>query len=200
MHDFNFRKPFVYSNIFPIRDFKVGGSYKFIISSVDTNLIKHFSSGLRSEKLIDLNGICFAITDIKPINIKLKRNDVIETGTPIVIKHNNTYFGYGNKLNADEFFKHLSNSLRKKYNIFNNKQIETFNLINCFSNTEFKRITAVTLNIKNNKTTIIGSKWSFQITPDISEKDLEILQFNFDAGFGQKTSMGFGLVNKIKGE
>jgi CRISPR-associated endoribonuclease Cas6 len=69
--------------------------------------------------------------------------------------------------------------------------------LDCIENIYFKQITAVTLNLKNNKNTIIGSKWKFKIKKDITPLNMKFIQFNFDSGFGQKTAMGFGCMNRI---
>lgn len=200
MHDLNIRKPYVISNVFPVSDFIIGQDKNFIISSIDNTLIKHFQDCILKNNLIDLDGIRLVVVDIKPIKVDIKPGDIIETGTPIVLKYENKYFGYKNNINAVEFLDKLSRTMLKKYNNFNNKSITEFDLQKCFSKFEFYKTTAVTLNIKGNKSTIIGTKWRFKVSKYINKEQLQILQFNFDCGFGQKTAMGFGCMNKVLGK
>lgn len=198
LHDYAGRKYFTYTNLYPPNDFEIDNKYNIIVSTPDNNLGNVFLNGLYEylTQQIELDDLRFIMMDIRLVNMELKAGDMIETGTPIVIKDNNSYWGYrdGNQ-NIQDFIQLLGDSLTKKYNQFHNTN-RNFKLLDCIRNLRLKRITSVSLIIKKEKCNIIGSKWNFKIRDDISKYNLEFLQFCFDAGFGQKTAMGFGCMNR----
>ena len=212
LHDHPSYKFFCFSNIFPLNienghlgHFKEGEIKNLIISSPDHVFIKALNAGL--PKTIHVGEYCFEIVDIRILNPKIKRGDVIRAATPIVIripKYN--YERYGISSNKDYVFwranehpiqvfvKQLEENLIKKYKQYRHEETEEIPIFD-----EYKYIKSTCNHIITNgmESQIIGSIWEFRLGP-MRREQKELLQFGFDAGFGEKNPMGFGFVNRIE--
>jgi len=99
----------------------------------------------------------------------------------------------------DEMNKLLTNNLRNKYEIINNKKIKTEVTIT-LDEDYLKRHPRVTKKITINEygrfpVDIVGIQSPFKI-----KGDPELIKVGYQCGFGEKNSMGFGMTEVINNE
>lgn len=168
------------------------GILSFYLSSPSEKLIKNFARGFLENEINFLN------EKMNTLNIELIKTssfndkEIFNTLSPIIIRKKRDENG---KIKiwdlppSDDFFKGIENNLIKKYCIFNkinqtNKQIKAYSEM---ANVKRKRIT---IN-KGNHTTYHRA----YLMDLILEGDKELLKFAYDAGLGEKNSMGFGMID-----
>lgn len=211
LHDETNIKFFNFSNIFPINDYSISDNKYILLSSPDYVLMNIFKQKLEQEKnnkIINIYTMKFLLREVKELNIIIKPGDTIYTETPIILKYNENdkTMWWGSKeagQNLSKFIYYLEQNLIKKYSYFYfmNKNISDsgmFSLQKHFQKIEFKRTACLPVSIKGNTEYNVGSLWRFEISKNINRHTLRFLQFCFDAGFGQKTAMGFGFLNNDK--
>ena len=202
-HDESGYRFFSFSNIFPSKfengDIRNGDIRNLIISSPNDRFISYLKEQLEYLQNIQIGWMKFRVEYASKLNIILPHHMFsLITQTPIVInirKYRYEELGYTVNNGYDSaywrhdkplklFVTQLHDNLVKKYNAYqgsdNDVEVE-------FTRFRFLREAATRLDQKNIK---IGSKWEF-IFPQSSP----ILQFGFDAGFGESASLGFGFMN-----
>jgi len=211
LHDETNRKFFNFSNIFPVSDYRMSDTKYILLSSPDNILMNIFKEKLEQEKnnkIINIYTMKFLLREVKELNIVIKPGDTIYTETPIILKYseNDKTMWWGSKeagQDLSKFIYYLEQNLIKKYSYyyFLNKDIKNtkiFSLQNHFQEMKLNRIACLPTSIKDNTEYHIGSLWKFKIADNVSRHTRRFLQFCFDAGFGQKTAMGFGFLNNEK--
>lgn len=211
LHDKEGYKFFCFSNIFPIKDMVEGESSNLIIASPNDTLIASLEGVLQrfsvDNKVINIGELSFEVKGIKKLETKLKRRDLrVITATSVIIRiPERNYDRYGipeeerkqryvywrPKYSFEAFLKQLSENLIKKFNEFYGTRIEDYELFEQFV---FRRPTATKVVIDGKEYVMVGSMWEF-IWSYLDETQRKVLEFGLDAGFGERSSLGFGFVN-----
>jgi CRISPR-associated endoribonuclease Cas6 len=89
----------------------------------------------------------------------------------------------------------LSENLIKKFNEFYGIKVDEHELFEQFI---FRRPTATKVIIDGREYVLVGSMWEF-IWSYMDETQRKVIAFGLDAGFGERSSLGFGFVNKVGG-
>lgn len=201
-HNIEYTKCFAYSNIFPINDFKSGNLKTIIISSPDTNILNTLCSAL--DKLITepvkIGMNYFVVENYNPVKMHLYSNSTIETATPIILRLNDEYdneFWQPKKHKAELFLSQLESNINKKYHKYSNQNDFKLDIRRTFDKIELKRTIVAHIKKKNSEFKLLGSTWRFQIATNINKENLSLLNYAFDLGFGEMSSMGFGFMNKV---
>jgi len=202
LHDDKQRKYFSYTPVFPYRDNQIGDIKRFVISSPDTNLVSLFHSSFAYllHQQIELGNARYVITDIKKFDKKLYPNMKLKTSNMIILKSNEDgmYFGYSKRTNRlSEFIQLLENNMNVKYKKFFNIQNKDHDILlkDCFDTIKIKKYASSPLTKSKSNSFVIGSSVDFRLKNNLTPLQMNFLQFNFDAGFGMKTAMGFGSMN-----
>jgi CRISPR-associated endoribonuclease Cas6 len=178
-----------------------------ISSPLIDDFIKNFIIGTFEKQIIDLTELNF------PIRFKINFVEIIPTPqffnemkfkmmTPLVLstirEHNNkTSQYYLRPEDTDEINRVLTKNLQSKYQAIYNKELPgviRLNWDNDYLN-KFKRITKkITINQHGYfPIDIIGMQAPFTV-----EGNPELLKIGYECGFGEKNSMGFGMVEVVK--
>ncbi len=214
LHDKKSYKFFCFSNIIPFSEkIKEGEEKKWIISTPLDYIATTLLDGLiiMKENAIPLNigEMIFEIVDIDLKKPKIKKNFTVKTQTPIIIRiperkydqyniplkfRKKRYVYWRPMYKKEAFHEQLKSNMIKKFLTFHKELGENFKLD--YSSellTENPIISRVF--IKNKEQIFVGSLWRFEFKPkDKLEK--ELILFNFDAGFGERNSYGFGFMIK----
>jgi CRISPR-associated endoribonuclease Cas6 len=194
-------KGFCFGYLYPVRNESIdeGKGYSIVVSSPLPCLIQELFFRLEEGEIINLGETSFALDAFCVKQFNLSLNSTIETVTIInLTKHEKDKIIALNYNNQD-YLEALRKNLIRKYNSFNQDRIEeNFPL---FENIDISLMKkgkfAVPLLLhngeKDNKFTVIGNKLRFKFN-NISEKQLRILQFCFDAGFGERNTYGMGFM------
>jgi CRISPR-associated endoribonuclease Cas6 len=216
VHDREGYKFFSFSNIFPIRDMGEGDFVKLIIASPNKELIASLEGPLQEisarASLINIGEMSFNVVNVKKLEIKLKRGDLrLITATTVIIRipernyerygipedeRKHRYVYWRPKYSFEAFLKQLSENLIKKFNDFYGTQLENHELFEQFM---FRRPTATKVVIDGREYDLVGSMWEFTWSY-IDNQQRRVIEFGLDAGFGERNSLGFGFVNKIRSE
>ncbi len=214
VHEKEGYKFFCFSNIFPIGDMHEGDRAKLLIASPNTALIASLEGTLRaiaaSETRVHIGEMSFDLLDIKRVEIKLEARTLrVLTATPVIIRipernydryeipeseRKQRYVYWRPKYSFEAFLKQLSENLIKKYNEFHGTELDTSDLFEQFV---FRRPTATKVVIEGREYVLVGSMWEF-IWSSLTKLQRTLLAFGLDAGFGERSSMGFGFVNKVE--
>lgn len=186
-------KFFNFSNIFPVSDFKIDEFKNLIISSPNDLLINVLKDSLSEVKVFRLNKYYFRLENITFLNSKVKSR--VLTSTPIVLFENNRenrYYSFKSNPDFNFYFNRLKDNALKKYNAFTGENFVLDGEL--FSSFSFRKEVAVPISKKGEKFLIIGSLWSL-LEFNINKENKDFYQFLFDTGFGEKNSLGFGMLN-----
>ncbi|MBQ7927499.1 MAG: CRISPR-associated endoribonuclease Cas6, partial [Methanobrevibacter sp.] len=118
-----------------------------------------------------------------------------KTLSPIIIRDTKQIDGQEKRIDLppnDKFFKGIKNNLIKKYCIFNdiNNTDKQINVFSEMANVKRKRIT-----IPKGPNTTYHRAYMMDL---ILEGDLDLIEFAYDVGVGEKNSMGFGMLKYIE--
>jgi CRISPR-associated endoribonuclease Cas6 len=212
VHEKEGYKFFCFSNLFPIRDMEAGDSSNLIIASPNNELIAALAGTLQhyttDRRAINIGELSFEVNALKKVETKLGSGNVrMLTATPVIIRiPERNYARYGipederkqryvywrPKYSFEAFIKQLTENLIKKFNEFYGLKIENYDLFEQFV---FRRPTATKVVIDGREYVMVGSMWEF-IWSYLDETQRAVLEFGLDAGFGERSSLGFGFVNK----
>ncbi|MDO5851596.1 MAG: CRISPR-associated endoribonuclease Cas6 [Methanobacteriaceae archaeon] len=168
------------------------GVINFYISSSNDYLIKSMVNGYLNDLKINFgNHILFVekielIPEIK-INNKMKFNTI----SPIIVRTKKEING---KLKiwdlspSPDFFKGLEKNLVKKFNSFNNSNITD----KIFISSDMRNVKRKRIGIKKDNNYIYQRAYMMDL---ILEGDPKLIKFAYDAGIGEKNSMGFGMLD-----
>ena len=202
LHETDGFKGFCFGNLFPVKNNRLieNKEYSVVITSPLPKIIETLFFQIKEEEMLNVGEFSFTVMRVQLQRFKIKPSDVLETMTLInVTKHDNGKIR-ALKFKDKGYLEHLRKNLVHKYNQFNEvKVLDNFDL---FKNIEIKlRKGRNELSIpiffynkeKNKRFNIIGNKLVFHIN-DVSEEQLKVLQFCFDAGFGERNSYGMGFM------
>ncbi|WGI17898.1 CRISPR-associated endoribonuclease Cas6 [Methanonatronarchaeum sp. AMET-Sl] len=160
----------------------------FILTSPDEKFIEGFVSGLLQEPEFNLGETSFLVKSIEIIDErKIPSKCVLKTISPIYVKTKREIDGEIKDWDLypkdGKFYENLHKNLVSKFKEYHGREPEN----------DFFDITEV-IHFKGRRYTIAGdnrrcSEMKFKI-----EGSEELLNFGYQAGFGEKNAMGFGCV------
>lgn len=172
------------------------GVISFYISSPNDFLIKSLVDGFLEDLEISFQNQKLTIQKIEALKTpEFSSKSEFKTLAPIIVRTKKEIDG---KLKiwdlapSDKFFKSLENNLIKKYIKFNNLT-KTDKKINIYSDMNFVKRKRISIN-KDNATTHHRA----YMMDLILEGDLDLIEFAYDVGIGEKNSMGFGMVKLLE--
>jgi CRISPR-associated endoribonuclease Cas6 len=215
VHDKEGYKFFSFSNIFPIKDMEEGDILNLIIASPNKDLVASlegvFQKFAVDQKRMNVGEMSFEVKNCKKLEMRLTRGALrVLTATPVIIRiPERNYERYGipeeerkpryvywrPKYSFEAFLKQLSENLIKKFNEFHGIKVEDYELFEQFI---FRRPTATKVIIDGREYVLVGSMWEF-IWSYMDEMQRRVIEFGLDVGFGERSSLGFGFVNKVGG-
>ena len=212
VHEKEGYKFFCFSNIFPIGDMEKGDAVKLLLASPSAALltaIERALQGAAQERgVLNIGEMSFELMELKELVVKLSSKGLrVLTATPVIIRiPERNYERYGipeterkaryvywrPKYSFEAFLKQLSENLIKKYNEFQKVELGNHDLFEQFV---FRRPTATKVVIDGKEYVMVGSMWEF-IWSYLDDVQRQVLEFGLDAGFGERSSLGFGFVNR----
>lgn len=172
------------------------GVISFYISSPNDFLIKSLVDGFLEDLEISFQNQKLTIKKIEALKTpEFSSKSEFKTLAPIIVRTKKEIDGelkIWDLAPSDKFFKSLENNLIKKYIKFNNLT-KTDKKINIYSDMNFVKRKRISIN-KGNATTHHRA----YMMDLILEGDLNLIEFAYDVGIGEKNSMGFGMVKLLE--
>ena len=172
------------------------GVISFYISSPNDFLIKSLVDGFLEDSEISFQNQKLTIQKIEALKTpEFSSKSEFKTLAPIIVRTKKEIDGelkIWDLAPSDKFFKSLENNLIKKYIKFNNLT-KTDKKINIYSDMNFVKRKRISIN-KGNATTPHRA----YLMDLILEGDLNLIEFAYDVGIGEKNSMGFGMVKLLE--
>lgn len=172
------------------------GKISFYLSSPNDLLIKNLVSGFVDDLEIKFKKDKLIVEKIEALKTPdFKKISEFKTLSPINIRDAKEINGKVKRVDlapSDKFFKGIETNLIKKYCIFNDiestdKEIKVYSEM---ANVKRKRIT-----IPKGPNTTYHRAYMMDL---ILEGDIDLIEFAYDVGLGEKNSMGFGMINYIE--
>lgn len=201
LHSSNSYKFFTFSNIHihKFRQVKDGflsqnGTIDFLISSPDDYLIKTLVEGFLEDQTVKFIGEDLLVQKIELLPIpdfeeKLK----VKAISPIIARTKKELDGglrtWDLAPSEEQFYRNLENNLINKYKEFNELE-ETDKKIKISS--EMRHVKSKRIAIEK------GDEQTFHrafLMDLVLEGDLDLIKFAYDAGLGEKSGLGFGMVD-----
>lgn len=172
------------------------GVISFYISSPNDFLIKSLVDGFLEDLEINFQNQKLTIQKIEALKTpEFSSKSEFKTLAPIIVRTKKEIDGelkIWDLAPSDKFFKSLENNLIKKYIKFNNLT-KTDKKINIYSDMNFVKRKRISIN-KGNATTHHRA----YMMDLILKGDLDLIEFAYDVGIGEKNSMGFGMVKLLE--
>ena len=172
------------------------GVISFYISSPNDFLIKSLVDGFLEDLEISFQNQKLTIQKIEALKTpEFSSKNEFKTLAPIIVRTKKEIDGelkIWDLAPSDKFFKSLENNLIKKYIKFNNLT-KTDKKINIYSDMNFVKRKRISIN-KGNVTTHHRA----YMMDLILEGDMDLIEFAYDVGIGEKNSMGFGMVKLLE--
>ena len=172
------------------------GVISFYISSPNDFLIKSLVDGFLEDLEISFQNQKLTIQKIEALKTpEFSSKSEFKTLAPIIDRTKKEIDGelkIWDLAPSDKFFKSLENNLIKKYIKFNNLT-KTDKKINIYSDMNFVKRKRISIN-KGNATTHHRA----YMMDLILEGDLDLIEFAYDVGIGEKNSMGFGMIKLLE--
>lgn len=172
------------------------GVISFYISSPNDFLIKSLVDGFLEDLEISFQNQKLTIQKIEALKTpEFSSKNEFKTLAPIIVRTKKEIDGelkIWDLAPSDKFFKSLENNLIKKYIKFNNLT-KTDKKINIYSDMNFVKRKRISIN-KGNATTHHRA----YMMDLILEGDLDLIEFAYDVGIGDKNSMGFGMIKLLE--
>ncbi|WNY25684.1 CRISPR-associated endoribonuclease Cas6 [Methanolapillus millepedarum] len=164
------------------------GTVYLQLSSPNTEFLTVFLEGLFQEPVLKIGNM-----DAYPMEIRIEEEpssfSVLKTISPICLR---TKEEIGGELkerdllpNHSKFYENMRQQLKKKYEIYYKKE--------CDMNFEFEVLSAEPKRMKIKDTFVRCSNLIFSVNGDY-----DLIRFGYECGFGEKNSMGFGMVTEKK--
>ena len=191
---------FCFGNLFPITEQKIieGKNYNVIISSPEPKIIEKLFFSFEIDKLINIGELQFKVVEIGLEPRKLRNNSIIESISPVNLTiHDEDRIRFL-KYDNNGYIKHLEKNLLGKYRFLRGKECseKLFENIDVFEH-EKHPFASFQINFfnkgENTNFKCCGSKLVFKFK-GISDSQLEVFQTLFDAGFGERTTFGAGVM------
>ncbi|MDV0447797.1 hypothetical protein MsAg5_17110 [Methanosarcinaceae archaeon Ag5] len=164
------------------------GSIYLQLSSPNTEFLTVFLEGLFQQPVLKIGHF-----DAYPMEIKIEEEptsfSILKTISPVCLRTVEEVDGQlkGRDLlpNHSKFYENMRSQLKKKY--------ETYYGKTCGMNFEFEVLSAEPKRMKIKDTFVRCSNLIFSVTGDY-----DLIRFGYECGFGEKNSMGFGMVTEKK--
>ena len=172
------------------------GVINFYLSSPNDLLIKNIVNGFVDNLEVKFKNEKLTVTKIEALKTpKFREKSEFKTLSPINIRDSQEINGKLKRVDlapSDKFFRGIKTNLIKKYCIFNelddtDKEIKIYSEM---ANVKRKRIT-----IPKGPNTTYHRAYMMDL---ILEGDLDLIEFAYDVGLGEKNSMGFGMIKYIE--
>ncbi|MEM0135192.1 MAG: CRISPR-associated endoribonuclease Cas6 [Thermoplasmatales archaeon] len=200
VHEGNRFRFFTFSDFFPSGPMEKGGKKSVIVSSPSFEFINHLFDSMKGRTEIYLGNARLQILSLKVVNFRYSPK-IFETASPIVLyKDNKTnlYFSLRRGDSLAFFFNRLKDNALKRYRQYSGDH--DFDLPHpIFDNATFNREVAVRVSKRGKNFIIIGTAWYRMERFMISRREEPFYRFIMDAGVGEKPSLGFGMLNPVKG-
>ena len=171
------------------------GKINFYLSSPNDLLIKNIVNGFVDNLEVKFKNETLLVEKIEALRTPdFKEKSEFKTLSPINIRDLNENNKRVDLAPSDKFFKGIENNLIKKYCTFHDLE-STDKKINVYSemaNVKRKRIT-----IPKGPNTTYHRAYMMDL---ILEGDIDLIEFAYDVGLGEKNSMGFGMIKYIEHE
>lgn len=171
------------------------GKFYFYISSPNMDLIKNLIDGFIEHPKLNFLGKDVYVEHVKLLKPPIiKKRMVFKTLSPIIVRtmreNKGTLKQWDLNPNDLKFYENMQNNLLKKYKNFygDYRGDEYLKIIPYLNSIKRKRIMIPS---RNSKTYHRAYHMKFSI-----EGDIRLIKFGYDCGFGEKNSMGFGMVRK----
>lgn len=172
------------------------GKISFYLSSPNDDLIRSLVDGFVEDLEITFKNEKLIVEKIEALRTPdFKNISKFITLSPINIRDSQEVDGKIKRIDlapSDKFFKGIETNLIKKYCIFNNiestdKKIKVYSEM---ANVKRKRIT-----IPKGLNTTYHRAYMMDL---ILEGNIDLIEFAYDVGLGEKNSMGFGMIKYIE--
>lgn len=199
LHSSKGYKYFTFSQIH-IHSFKIikegflsqNGVIDFLISSPDDYLIKSLVEGFLDDLTVNFIGENLFVQKVELLPIPdFKDKITVKTLSPIIVRTKKEIDGnlkVWDLAPGDKFFKNLEKNLINKYLKYNNLD-ETDKKIKIYS--EMRSVKSKRISIEKGDERTFHRAYMMDL---ILEGDKELLKFAYDAGLGEKSALGFGMV------
>lgn len=203
LHSSNSYKFFTFSSIHihKFRQVKDGflsqnGAIDFLISSPDDYLIKTLVEGFLEDQTVNFIGEDLLVQKIELLPVpdfeeKLK----VKTLSPIITRTKKEVDGelktWDLAPSEEHFYRNLEKNLINKYKEFNELE-ETDKNINISS--EMRHVKSKRIAIDKGEEQTFHRAFLMDL---ILDGDLDLIKFAYDAGLGEKSGLGFGMINVI---
>lgn len=168
----------------------------FYLSSPNDLLIKNIVNGFVDNLEVKFKNETLNVTKIEALKTpEFSKKSEFKTISPIIIRDTQEINGKTKRIDlapSDKFFKGIEANLIKKYCMFNNieKTDKKIKVYSEMANVKRKRIT-----IPKGPNTTYHRAYMMDL---ILEGDLDLIEFAYDVGLGEKNSMGFGMIRFIE--
>lgn len=202
LHSSRSYKYFTFSQIH-IHNFKIikdgflsqNGMIDFLISSSDDYLIKSLVEGFLDDLTVNFIGEDLFVQKVELLPVPDFADKInVKTLSPIIVRTKKEIDGnlkVWDLAPGDQFFRNLEKNLINKYLKYNDLD-ETDKKIKIYS--EMRNVKSKRISIEK------GDKKTFHrayMMDLILEGDKELLKFAYDAGLGEKSGLGFGMIDLI---
>ncbi|MEM0133960.1 MAG: CRISPR-associated endoribonuclease Cas6 [Thermoplasmatales archaeon] len=201
LHEGNRFRFFTFSDFFPSGPLERRGQKSVIVSSPSAEFIGNLLGSMESVREIYLGNSRLSVFDLKPVNFRYSPR-AFTTGSPIVLykdNRTNLYFSLRRGDSLAFFLMRLKDNALKRYRQYTGDA--GFDLPHpIFDTATFNREVAVKVRKMGREFIIIGSAWYKLERFLMSRREEPFYRFVMDAGLGEKPSLGFGMLNPIKGD
>jgi CRISPR-associated endoribonuclease Cas6 len=212
VHDKKGYKFFCMSNVFPAKDLVKGDERHLLISSPDAEFVTLLASKFRGLPRVRVGTMHFRVRSIQVLEHRLPDVGMkLITGTPVVVRipqkrlaeygivppkaYDYVYWRSAYSLTA--FAKQVEENLVKKYHEFGGTPVAEAEVLPLLQQLRFRKQVSTRLHFDAGDQVVIGSAWEFGFSA-VNEAQRRLLEFGFDAGFGEMNSKGFGFMNVLK--
>ena len=171
------------------------GVINFYLSSPNDLLIKNIVNGFVDNLEVKFKNETLNVTKIEALKTpEFSEKSEFKTISPIIIRDTQEIDGKTKRIDlapSDKFFNGIEANLIKKYCKFND--IETDKKIKVYS--EMANVKRKRIIIPKGPNTTYHRAYMMDL---ILEGDLDLIEFAYDVGLGEKNSMGFGMIKYIE--
>ena len=165
------------------------GEITFYLSSPNDLLIKNFVNGFLDDLEIKFKHDYLTVTKIEALKTpEFEEKSYFNTLSPINIRDFNDKMKRIDLAPSDKFFKGIETNLIKKYCIFNDLE-KTNKKIKAYS--DMRNVKRKRIMIPKGPNTTYHRAYMMDM---ILEGDIDLIEFAYDVGLGEKNSMGFGMI------
>lgn len=185
-----------YSNIFPRGPASHGDARSLLVASPNPDLIRALARQLRRERdPLRVRGTAYRVERYESFTVRMDRPGVrLVTATPVLLRVPKTFgtpgpVHWSPPLGDETFLDALNLDLVRRYNDYHAARID-----------ETTRVIAEGRLLRSSwSRRTPSSSWEF-VTGRLAAPARRVLEFGVDAGFGERTRMGFGFMNVIRAE